>query len=228
MNRAIPFLIFVLAPAAMLFADGQNFDSKSTSQTLAATVDFKKQLGVASPSLSDLGLRIDAARTVADPIGLAVIANELGALEKATGKAADIKSDVLAAEAIKLAQQRNRSDELKGVAAILPDQAAAANLAAAADAAAKSEAAAAADKKSGAKGKGISGILHVDSRISEPMNVYINGYFVGQIPPGGDGYWNVGQPFGVTVLHAVGAYDGASCDQAVSQVVGDFIWTLYQ
>jgi peptidoglycan hydrolase-like protein with peptidoglycan-binding domain len=227
MNRAIPFLMCVLAPAAMLFADGQNFDSKSTPQTAAATIDFKKELGVSSPSLSDLGLRIDTARAAGDPIGLAVIANELAALEKATGKAADIKSDALAAEAIKLAQQRNRSEELKGVAAILPDQATAANLATAADTAAKAEAAAAADKQSGAKGKGIAGILHVDSRIGEPTNIYINGNFVGQIPPGGDGYWNVGAPFGTTFLHAVGAYDGATCDEAVPQVVGDFSWTIY-
>lgn len=229
MKRVIPLLLVaMLLPAAVLHADdNKNLESKSTEHTRAAAVDFRKELGIASPSLVDLGARIDAARESGDPIGLASIAHELGALEKATGKTADIKSDALAAEAIKLAQQRNKSDELKAVAAILPEQASAAGLDKAADAAAKTEDAAAAGKKNGGKSRGIGGGLHVDSRTNEPINIYVNGDYVGQVPPGGDGFMNINLPYGTTVLHAEGAWDGRYWDRDVPEVTGDFTWTLY-
>jgi len=216
-----------LFPAAVVLADTKNIETHGTPQTAAVTVDFNKELGLASPSLRELGMRIDQARAACDPIGLATAASELAALEKATGKNADIRSDALAAEAIKLAQERNQSAELKAVAAILPDQATAADLTEAADAAAKAEVAAAADKQSGSKSRGIGESLHVDSRVGEPVNIFVNGVYVGQVSPAGDGYMHVGLPYGTTVLHGVGVIDGTTWDMQVSDVVGDFTWIMY-
>ena len=216
--------LLVLSAATQVgFAAGKNIDTTVTPHTMAAKVDFAKELGVDNRSVTSLGSQIDSARMDADPIALATLANELAALEKATGKTADIKSDDLMTEAVDLAKQRHHSTELKTVAALLPGHADELNKAA--DEAAKMEADAKTNK--GNNARGVAGTLHIDSRSTEPMDVYIDGIYVGRIPSGGDGYFAVGQPYGTTTMFVRGVWDGGTWSGAVSDVVGDWTWTLH-
>jgi hypothetical protein len=209
--------------AGALAQAGKDIQSTAVHQTKASQVDFAKELGCDSRCVTELGSKIDAARVDADPIELAVLANELAALEKATGKTADIKAADLESEAVALAKERRHSVELKTVAVILPDQAT--DLNSAADAAAKAEDAAKANK-GGAAARGIGGTLHVDSRADEPFDIYVNGTYVGRVGPNGDGFMYVGQPYGTTTLFARGVFSGATVRQDVSEVSGDITWTL--
>ncbi len=200
----------------------QKFESKVEPGVKASGVDFAKELGSDSPSVRSLGYLIETARTEADPIGLAVLSNELAAVEKATGKMADIKAADLATEAAKLARQRGHATELKAVAVLLPDQAA--ELDKAAEAAAKAEAIA--KKNKGSDSKGVNGILHIDSHAIEPLDAYVNGTYVGRVGPGGDLYVSVGGP-GNTILFARGVFSGGTCAEEITEVVGNFTWTLH-
>src|SRR5436305_5547238 len=74
-------------PAA---ADKEKIDTKATRRTTAASVKFRKELGLPLATLNTLGSRIDAARRAHDPMALANAASELGVAEKASGKKASL------------------------------------------------------------------------------------------------------------------------------------------
>jgi len=212
------FVSMALLCFGVATASGRNIRTSVTHHKLASQIDFASVFGCANASVQDLGYLIDNVREQADPIGLATLANELAALEKATGKTAEIKSTDLAAEAVGLAKERQHSLELRALAAMLPDQAS--DLNTVADAAAKIESA---PKESGARG--VNGTLHVDSHSAEPVDIYVNGTYCGRIGPNGDLYVAVGGP-GTTTIFARGVFDGGTWSEQVDEVVGDFTWSL--
>jgi hypothetical protein len=101
-------------PAA---ADKEVISTKATTQKTAASIKFRKQLGLPLPSLSTLGSRIDAARRAHDPVALASTASELATAEKASGKKADLAASQLAQETVELAKQRRHEKELRALVA---------------------------------------------------------------------------------------------------------------
>jgi hypothetical protein len=102
-------------PAA---ADKEKIDSTATKRTAAASVKFRKELGLALPSLRTLGSRIDAARRAHDPVALAHAANELAVAEKVSGKKASLVSTDLAKESAELAKLRRQESELRATLAV--------------------------------------------------------------------------------------------------------------
>ncbi|MGH9678055.1 MAG: hypothetical protein ACRD36_13205, partial [Candidatus Acidiferrum sp.] len=119
-------LVALLAPVSIALgqADSQNkstredkevVDSKATIVKPAASVDFRKQLGLPYNSLRTLGTRIDAARREHDPVGLANAANELSVAEKVAGKQADLNAKQVVKEAAELAKIRRQESELRAV-----------------------------------------------------------------------------------------------------------------
>jgi hypothetical protein len=95
--------------------DQQKVDSKAQKNVPAASIDFKKELGLPYPSLGTLGSRIDTARRSHDPVSLAHAASELGVAEGVSGKKARLTSSALLKESAKLAQLRHQADELTAV-----------------------------------------------------------------------------------------------------------------
>jgi hypothetical protein len=95
--------------------DQQVVKSKAVPKPAAASVNFKKELGLPYPSLGTLGARIDAARRAPDPVALAQAASELNVAEKVSGKQASITSPEVLAEAAELASLRKQEAELKAV-----------------------------------------------------------------------------------------------------------------
>jgi hypothetical protein len=199
-------------------------ETKKSDAVAASSVDFAKDLGLDFPSLKGFGAKIDEARMAADPVALATDAKELAALEKVSGKTAGIKSDDLAKEAVELASRRYQATELRAVALILGDTAGAAKLD---DVAAKAETAAASaakDKAAGVKQMGIGGSLHVDSRVDRWLSIYVNGVYVGQVRPGGDGIMYVGNnPYLTTLLEARDAF-GNHWVTYVNDAVNNYTW----
>ncbi|HKI35114.1 MAG TPA: hypothetical protein VKA46_24875 [Gemmataceae bacterium] len=102
-------------PAA---ADKEVIDSKATPRTAAATVKFRKELGLPYPSLNTLGSRIDAARRAHDPVALAHAANELSVAEKVSGKKASLLAKELVKESAQLAALRRQETELRAVTTV--------------------------------------------------------------------------------------------------------------
>jgi hypothetical protein len=92
--------------------------SKAEKHRSAATINFKKAYGLPFPSLGTLGSRIESARRSPDPVALAHAAGELAVAEKVSGKKADLTSKALLAESAELARMRREVAELKAVAAI--------------------------------------------------------------------------------------------------------------
>jgi hypothetical protein len=95
--------------------DKQVVDSKATHRPAAASISFRKDLGLPLNTLSTLGCRIDAARRAPDPVALAHAAHELAIAEKASGKEAGLTSKTLIKEATELAELRRKVAELKVV-----------------------------------------------------------------------------------------------------------------
>jgi hypothetical protein len=202
---------------------GKNFTDKKTAQTLAASVNFGKELGVDIIALGSLGARIDSARDKSDPVILAALALELAAAESASGKTASIKSADITKEAVDLAKQRYSSAEIKAVAQLAGAQGK--DLAPLAAKAATAEAKALKDREEGVKPRGIKQ-MHVDSRSTGPIAIYVNGYFRGIIPARGDGYFYIGDaPWETTVIRAVWS-NGYWVRREVPNAVDTYTWTL--
>jgi hypothetical protein len=116
--------VFILAAAAQSddppkddspAKDQQIVESKATRKTAAASVNFRKELGLPFQSLGTLGSRIDTARRASDPVALAHTANELSVAEKVSGKQAKITSAALLKESAELAKLRKQAAELQAV-----------------------------------------------------------------------------------------------------------------
>jgi hypothetical protein len=95
--------------------DKEVASSKVSHRPAAASVNFRKELGLPFSTLSTLGSRIATARRDADPVALANAANELAVAEKVSGKKASLTSTALAKEAAELAGLRRQQAELQAV-----------------------------------------------------------------------------------------------------------------
>lgn len=93
--------------------DEQVVKSTAVHKTPAASINFKKELGLPFPTLGTLGSRIDAARRAPDPVALANAAAELNVAEKVSGKTASLTSKQVLQEAAELASLRKQEAELK-------------------------------------------------------------------------------------------------------------------
>src|SRR3954449_6053251 len=79
-------------------ADKQVVSSKVVKRPAAASVNFRKALGLPLQSLATLGPRVAAARRASDPVALAHAASELAVAEKVSGKKASLTSTAVYAE----------------------------------------------------------------------------------------------------------------------------------
>jgi hypothetical protein len=95
--------------------DQQTVSSNAKKNPVAASVDFRKELGLPFRSLATLGSRIDTARRDHDPVSLANAAGELAVAEKVAGKQASLTSTALIKEAARLAKLRKEATELQAV-----------------------------------------------------------------------------------------------------------------
>jgi hypothetical protein len=111
----------ILICAALLPADDplpdekQVEDAKAGKRTPAASVQFRKELGLPYSTLNTLGARIDAARRTNDPVALANAASELNVAEGVSEKKAALTSNTLIKEAAELAKLRKENAELRAV-----------------------------------------------------------------------------------------------------------------
>ncbi len=205
---------------------GKDIESQGKPAQKASAIDFNKALGLGFESLSTLGSRIDQARLHADPVCLANLGRELSVAEQVSGKAAPLTGAAVMKEAAAMAKMRQDPNELKAVSATVTDEATAKDLATAAAAAEKAEKARIETAKEGGKSRGIMGQLHVDSRVATTITVYVDGRYVGTIPPYGDIYPYIGQTaYETTYLSARGA-NGLYWQASVPNAVNNFTWIL--
>jgi hypothetical protein len=95
--------------------DKQVVDSKAVRVPPAASVNFRKELGLNFDSLGTIGTRIDQARRKHDPVALAHAASELNVAEKVSGKKASLTSKQVLKESSELAKLRSQEAELRAV-----------------------------------------------------------------------------------------------------------------
>lgn len=203
-------------------------ESKAEQSTSPATVNFAKDLDLSFPSLVTLGGRIEDARQQADPVALALLARELKVAEDVSGKTTSVKSADLAKEAAEVAKLRFNPQEIKAVAMTIGDKEAKKSLMDVAEKANEYQIAQAKARESGEKTRGITGTLHVDSRVrGSTLTVYVNGYRVGVVGPYGDSYFYIGhQPYDNTYLYARSGCGCYTWRRTVSGPQGSYHWTL--
>src|SRR5262249_25101990 len=145
----------------------------------AAGVNFANELGLGFPSLANMGARIEAARFLNDPVGLAGAARELAVAEKVSGKQTSITADQLNKGAVQPAKYRYQPAEMKAVAELAgtAGEELVAEAKKAEEFLAKANMEKESDVKAGITGKtrGIRGTVHVDSRVKGWIRVRING-----------------------------------------------------
>ena len=222
---AVVACLVLLSGASVRAADDkETITTKGEKGTSAATIDFGAELGLSFASLKGLGLRIDQARSAPDPVGLAVAARELAVAEKVSGKTAKITAADLMKEAVQMVQRRLIPEELKALALLVHDKAAAKELT---EAAAKAQAMVDA-RKSGEKPRGIEGRLYVNNKTAYYVRVYVDSRYVGTVDPYSTSSMYVGAaPFTDTVLYAQAP--GTSIywpTTRVSQRVRNYYWNL--
>jgi hypothetical protein len=191
--------------------DEQVVKSTAVPRPAAASINFKKELGLPYPSLGTLGAHIDAARRAPDPVALACAASELDVAEKVSGKKASLTSPEVLAEAAELASLRRQEAELKAVlqvsrqvllaeerVASLRRQVAAAQAQTRADQQAlqmKQEPSVTPRQ------------VVVNNYATEAVEVYVNGYYQTIVLPGGRQVISIEHRWNPTVLRAVGNWD---------------------
>lgn len=209
-------------------AKAEVLETKATQQELAAATNFSKTLGLSYESLTTLGSRIDQARRVADPVGLASCAQELAVAEQVSGKKAGLTSDAVLKEAAEMAKMRFDPSELKAVSLIAKgNEALSKELATTAAKAEKAEKERIAAAKEGGKTRGIMGQLHADSRVGTSIHVYVDGRYIGTMGPYGDIYRHLGQTAWETTYLSARSNDGRHWNRNVSAAVNNYHWILY-
>ncbi|HKI38559.1 MAG TPA: hypothetical protein VKA46_42315 [Gemmataceae bacterium] len=197
--------------------------TRADKNVLAAGIDFATTFGLGFDSLKTLGVRIEQARTAADPVGLAVAATELSVAEQVSGKKTTIKADDLLEEAVQLVKLRKRPEELKAVALIAAQHT---------DAEALNKQARAAEKeiarrKAGEKTRGVQGTLTVINKTEFNISIYINGLLSGAVAPYDSKEFDVTSPAGNdTVLYARAPGSGAWGPKTVRVDIKNVEWTL--
>ncbi len=189
----------------------QVIKTKPTKVIPAASVKFRKDLGLPFASLGTLGTRIDAARRSGDPVTLAHAASELATAEKVSGKTASLTSTQLIAESAELAAVRKQEAELKGVLQVAQQLSVAegqlnnlkSQLAAAQEqtkvekqALLKNEEPTSAPRK-----------LIVNNYSTQYIEVQVNGYIKGQVSPGSTQVFTIDQRWNPIVVKGWGDED---------------------
>jgi uncharacterized protein (TIGR03000 family) len=173
-------------PAAA--ADKQVVASKATRRAAAASVNFRKDLGLGFPSLATLGARIDAARRAPDPVALANAASELSVAEKVSGKTASLTSPQVLQEAAELAGLRRQVAELQAVLQVSNQVELEANkMANLKGQIALAQAQVKADRDAFARNDEPTATprkLVVKNHTAQYVTVYVNGNYKGQVQPG--------------------------------------------
>jgi len=191
------FSVFVLAAVAQSddppkddspAKDQQIAESKATRKTAAASVNFRKELGLPFQSLSTLGSRIDTARRASDPVALAHTASELAVAEKVSGKQAKVTSAALLNESAQLAKLRKQAAELQAVSKVAEQVAAEQNLinnlkSQIADAQAIANLDTEAVKKNQEPGWTPRKIV-INNYSDEYVTIFVNGFYKTEISPG--------------------------------------------
>src|SRR5262249_7298102 len=194
--------------------DKQVVTSKGGKRTPATSVNFKKAFGLPFESLGTLGSRIEQARRKPDPVALGHAAAELAVAEKVSGKKASLTSTALMAEAAELAKLRRQVAELKAMAAIkvqIADEEANAqffsNEIAQAEKEAQQERAAvqANERPTDAPRK-----ILLNNYTTQYIDLWVNGSYKMQVPPGGSKWCVIEHKFNPTVLTAWGNEDDSA------------------
>jgi hypothetical protein len=191
--------------------DKQVVGSKPVRRTPAASVNFRKQLGLPFATLGTLGGRIDAARRAHDPVALASAANELAVAEKVAGKSADVTSRQVLQEAAELAKLRKQAAELKAVLQVsnqvmLEED----SIASLRKEVALAQAQAKADRDAFARNEeptwGPRKVV-VNNYTTQYLVVFVNGNYKGEVPPGMQQTFVIEHRWNPTVLTASGDED---------------------
>jgi hypothetical protein len=192
---------------------GEKFKDSPKEVTLARTIDFPEALGVHVPSLLTLGGRIDLARVEANPVCLALAAQELAAAEKAGGKMAAVKAADLEKEAAEMAARRARAGEIKMVQSLVTDEKCQKLL----------EEGLAKTKE---RRKGITGGVTVVNSSGYTVTIYVNDMYKGWVNADSEGRFDVGDnPWDNTKLFAR-AGSRTWGPRYVSEEVSEYTWTL--
>jgi hypothetical protein len=193
--------------------DKQVVTTKATKRTPATAINFKKELKLPFPTLGTLGARIESARRNPDPVALAHAASELAVAEKVSGKKASLTSSALMKESAELARLRRQVAELKAVAAVQEQvtreegsvefwkgQIAQAQKWADEERAAvrRNELPTGAPRK-----------VLINNYTSQYIDLWVNGNYKMQVPPGGSKWCVVEHKWDPTVLTAYGNEDNA-------------------
>lgn len=180
-RRLIVLMVLVAASREEAAAQSTAVESTADSRQSAAAVDFQRDLGLPFDSLLSLGARIERARTAADPVGLASAAHELRVAETVTGQQATLTSDDLFDEAVRLAKLRGRSDELRAVALLVPNEDVRQKLHRQGQAAKERERERAEAARDGERPRAQLRHLLVHNRSSEEVRVYVDGIALGPV-----------------------------------------------
>lgn len=192
-------------------ADTQVIKSKPSKVTPAASVKFRKELGLPFASLSTLGSRIDTARRTGDPVALANAASELAVAEQVAGKNASLTSKQVLAEAAELANLRKQEAELRAVLNVsdkvfqAQDQVDSLK-----KAIAVTQGLTAADKQALQKKEEPTGTprkVIVNNYTTQYIDIQVNGYLEGQVSPGTTKVFTITQRWNPIVLKGWGDAD---------------------
>ena len=202
----------------------QKIDSKGERAVRAATIDFPATYNLSLEGLATVGARIDQVRLNPDPVALALIATELDAAEKVSGKQAGITAADLRKEAIDMAKRRADAKELKVVALLINDAAASKDLQELSEKAADRDAQA----KAGEKTRGI-GTLTVQNFTAHKIWIYVNDSQVGWVNPFGQYTFTVNQPgFNTTKLFGRSSNNVTTWGpRYLAEDYSSFTWNMY-
>ena len=186
-------LLCVVGLARVGLADDDTtvIDSEQCPCQLVTDGDFVATFGVDSGAVRSLASRIDSAQRDSDPIGLAMGAVELAALETATGRSVGITAEHVASHAIHLAKYRYDAVELRTVAALVGDAETRRVLLKDAARAEKHAEERQAKAEAGELDKGISNDLIVDNHTVQHLKIYYRGRYQGDVAPHGHRHFHL-------------------------------------
>ncbi|GHT35505.1 hypothetical protein FACS189427_04930 [Planctomycetales bacterium] len=188
--------------------EGKELKLNKVNYVSAASIQFKKELGVPFPGLLTLGVRIEQAAKDSDPVGLIAAGLELKAAETAAGKtAANYKADDVIKRGFNAATLRGDVAELKGVKALLPDKAEAID-----------KAIKAAEASDGEEPRG-NIYLTVINHHDETLHIYADERFVASV--GKLNWKKKGETFRIHVHHPV-------CVEVRCADDGEILWEVHE
>jgi uncharacterized protein (TIGR03000 family) len=211
--------------------DQEVVNSKSAPRPAAASVPFRKELGLSNPTLRTLGSRIDAARRSHDPVALANAASELDTAEKVSGKKASITSTALMNEAAELATLKRQEAELQQVVK-MSDQITTAqnNIATMRKCIALSQEQAKADVAAYQQGQEPTWTprkVVVNNYTTQYIDVYVNGNFKVTVNPGMTQTFMIDHRWNPTVLTGYGDEDnGYPWKRIIVGRFNKYVWNL--